>query len=306
MITIHTCNRRTASASPHWFRTNPSNSTTASSRAMSPIARRSGTSSRRARETRRAFALRLAGVHEAFGYPLIGALIGEPKLLVLDRPQIVYARRFSTSSKVARCSRRTRMPPRREPSRNGARTCRLRARGSTRSGASSSIPCAAAFVAARPTGRFCGAALSLLAARHRDGTDAKPRTPSVPRPVRTECAALRTPARARKSLRSLHRGDAGGPCVCASDWLRGAADAPFTFLITIAAVIAATLTALCATIRRGASRALYVALAAAASGIAYGLAVTMRSVPAELVFCAIVALVALRQYGEALARYDPI
>jgi hypothetical protein len=41
----------------------------------------------------RALALRgrLAGVHEAFAYPLIGALIGEPKLVVLDRPQPVYA-----------------------------------------------------------------------------------------------------------------------------------------------------------------------------------------------------------------------
>ncbi len=34
---------------------------------------------------------RLAGMHEAFAYPLIGALIGMPKLIVLDRPQPVYA-----------------------------------------------------------------------------------------------------------------------------------------------------------------------------------------------------------------------
>jgi hypothetical protein len=34
---------------------------------------------------------RLAGMHEALAYPLIGALIGLPKLLVLDRPQPVYA-----------------------------------------------------------------------------------------------------------------------------------------------------------------------------------------------------------------------
>ncbi len=32
-----------------------------------------------------------AGVHEAFAYPLIGALIAAPKLVVLDRPQPVYA-----------------------------------------------------------------------------------------------------------------------------------------------------------------------------------------------------------------------
>jgi hypothetical protein len=33
----------------------------------------------------------LTGMHEALAYPLIGALIGLPKLLVLDRPQPVYA-----------------------------------------------------------------------------------------------------------------------------------------------------------------------------------------------------------------------
>jgi hypothetical protein len=35
---------------------------------------------------------RLAGMHEAFAYPLIGALIGMPQLVVLERPQPVYAR----------------------------------------------------------------------------------------------------------------------------------------------------------------------------------------------------------------------
>lgn len=34
---------------------------------------------------------RLDGVHEAFAYPLAGALIANPKLLVLDRPAAVYA-----------------------------------------------------------------------------------------------------------------------------------------------------------------------------------------------------------------------
>jgi ABC-type taurine transport system ATPase subunit len=34
---------------------------------------------------------RLDDVHEAFAYPLIGALIAEPKLVVLDRPQAAYA-----------------------------------------------------------------------------------------------------------------------------------------------------------------------------------------------------------------------
>lgn len=34
---------------------------------------------------------RVEGVHEAFAYPLIGALVSRPSLLVLDRPQAAYA-----------------------------------------------------------------------------------------------------------------------------------------------------------------------------------------------------------------------
>jgi hypothetical protein len=34
---------------------------------------------------------RLDGMHEAFAYPLVGALVSNPKLLVLDRPQPAYA-----------------------------------------------------------------------------------------------------------------------------------------------------------------------------------------------------------------------
>ena len=37
---------------------------------------------------------RLEGMHEAFAYPLIGALIGMPRLLVIDRPQAAYARQI--------------------------------------------------------------------------------------------------------------------------------------------------------------------------------------------------------------------
>lgn len=37
---------------------------------------------------------RLEGMHEAFAYPLIGALICLPQLLVIDRPQAVYARQI--------------------------------------------------------------------------------------------------------------------------------------------------------------------------------------------------------------------
>jgi ABC-type multidrug transport system ATPase subunit len=34
---------------------------------------------------------RLEGMHEAFAFPLIGALIAMPRLIVLDRPQPAYA-----------------------------------------------------------------------------------------------------------------------------------------------------------------------------------------------------------------------
>jgi hypothetical protein len=36
----------------------------------------------------------LSGMHEAFAYPLIAALLGMPKLLVVDRPQPVYAKQI--------------------------------------------------------------------------------------------------------------------------------------------------------------------------------------------------------------------
>lgn len=39
----------------------------------------------------RALLARLDGVHEAFAFPLAGALLAQPRLLVLDRPQIAYA-----------------------------------------------------------------------------------------------------------------------------------------------------------------------------------------------------------------------
>lgn len=39
----------------------------------------------------RALLAQLDGVHEAFAYPLVGALLAQPRLLVLDRPQAAYA-----------------------------------------------------------------------------------------------------------------------------------------------------------------------------------------------------------------------
>ena len=42
----------------------------------------------------RALLARLEGVHEQFAYPLAGALLASPRLLVLDRPQPAYARQI--------------------------------------------------------------------------------------------------------------------------------------------------------------------------------------------------------------------
>lgn len=39
----------------------------------------------------RALLAQLDGVHEAFAFPLVGALLSHPRLLVLDRPQPAYA-----------------------------------------------------------------------------------------------------------------------------------------------------------------------------------------------------------------------
>lgn len=51
----------------------------------------------RARELRE----RLREVHEAFAYPLIGALIADPQLLVLDRPPLVYAQPILAAAEPA-------------------------------------------------------------------------------------------------------------------------------------------------------------------------------------------------------------
>ena len=81
---------------------------------------------------------------------------------------------------------------------------------------------------------------------------------------------------------------------------------PVTLLVTIAAVIPSTLTALSATIRTGPSRLLYIVMATAASVIAFALAAMAGSIPGELGFAVLASFLALRQYGEALARYDPV
>lgn len=125
--------------------------------------------------------------------------------------------------------------------------------------------------------------------------------------------------------RELARAKAVAPAISAtlaalSYWiaqlLTGFAAPPAFFALALASVLAATLVALNATIRTGASRWFYIALAFATTGIAYTLAVygdvaarrsdDAAAVASELVFCGIAGFIALRQYGETLARFDPI
>ena len=75
-------------------------------------------------------------------------------------------------------------------------------------------------------------------------------------------------------------------------------------VVAFASVIATTLVALSATIRLGTPRLLYVGLACAATANALALATV--STGASVALSAAVAFFALRQYGEALARYDPV
>jgi hypothetical protein len=121
------------------------------------------------------------------------------------------------------------------------------------------------------------------------------------------------------------------PCIAAGtaalaywlgQFLAGFAAPPAFFALALASVGATTLVALSATLRTAAGRWLYVALAAATTVIAYVLAVyaqAFRSVPGhfahysdaagvttEVLFCAVVGFFALRQYGESLARFDPV
>lgn len=123
--------------------------------------------------------------------------------------------------------------------------------------------------------------------------------------------------------RELARAKAVAPALTATlaalvywfaQFLSGFAAPPTFFVLALASVLVSTIVALNATLRSGARRLLYVALAFATSAIAYALAVyadsiTIRTgdavgVATELLFCAAIGFIALRQYGEALARSD--
>jgi hypothetical protein len=78
-------------------------------------------------------------------------------------------------------------------------------------------------------------------------------------------------------------------------------------LVAAVAAIATTLVALSASLRSGWPRALYIIGACATSVVAYALsAYAAYGVYAEMIFCVAAAFIALRQYGETLARYDPV
>lgn len=113
--------------------------------------------------------------------------------------------------------------------------------------------------------------------------------------------------------RELARATAVVPCVIvtlalAAYWIVSAAYTPLQFpsiALTALAVYAGTLVALCAGVRTGAARMLYVVMACAVPAVAFALVLT-TPVLLPLLLCALIGFIALRQYGEALAHYDPI
>lgn len=104
-----------------------------------------------------------------------------------------------------------------------------------------------------------------------------------------------------------------------AQFLSGFAMPPTFFLLALASVLASSFVALNATARVGATRSLYVVLAVATTIASYVLAVYADAlhlhwrgsladygdaigVGTELLFCALTGFLALRQYGEGLAR----
>lgn len=115
--------------------------------------------------------------------------------------------------------------------------------------------------------------------------------------------------------RQLARAKASVPCAIvaiatvayvAAAAFAGLREIPLTLVVTLAAAIPSTLTAMSATIRTGLARALYVAMAAAIGATAFALAAVATSLAGELGFSVVASFLALRQYGETLARYDPV
>jgi len=117
--------------------------------------------------------------------------------------------------------------------------------------------------------------------------------------------------------RERARASALVPCIMATvaafaywlaQYISGFAAPPVFFSVALAAVLAATLVALSATLRQKSARWFYVLLAFGSATIVYFFAVYFGApgLAIGFLFCGGVSLIALRQYGEALARYDPI
>lgn len=102
----------------------------------------------------------------------------------------------------------------------------------------------------------------------------------------------------------------------AAQYITGFAAPPTFFILALASVLASTLVALNATVRIGTARSASIVLAAATVVAAYMIALyadpqtphrsDVIGVTSELIFCALTGFIALRQYGEGLARYDPL
>lgn len=113
--------------------------------------------------------------------------------------------------------------------------------------------------------------------------------------------------------RELARATAVVPCIIvslalAAYWIVSAvyaAPQALSVALTTAAVYAGTLIALCAGVRTGAARILYIAMACAVPAVSFALALAAPGI-LPIAICALIGFVALRQYGEALARYDPL
>jgi hypothetical protein len=112
--------------------------------------------------------------------------------------------------------------------------------------------------------------------------------------------------------RELARATALVPCIVVtaaltSYWIVAAVyshPSPLYAALSLPALYAVTLIALCAGVRTGAPRVLYVAIACAVAVVAFVLASNWAL--AGAIACVLAGFIALRQYGEALARYDPV
>ncbi len=82
---------------------------------------------------------------------------------------------------------------------------------------------------------------------------------------------------------------------------RALATAPV--FLSMACACAVSVVALCATVRAGVWQAVYILLAAVVATIIVML--EYPQLPAAFLFCGIAGFIGLRQYGEALARWDP-